>query len=257
MRLGSGSVVTRRPDDLQFLVEDGLEVLPTFAVTLSSPGMWIGRRNSASISCKLVHSEQAACVSCAVASASGRRRLRRSTVADRSRPGTRARCSCSSARSATQRSGARLLHIASDPAPARRRRVWRPGGARRAVDHSRAAAGPERPRRRRSAGGADLSTVGRSQSAAHRSRLRQARRVRSADPARPGELRARRRQRSRVSAASRRRDRGAAVPIFRRRLSRATSSIQGLARQGRGDVSGFAGDRKALDQGRISFGGDP
>src|SRR5271169_6157107 len=47
-------------EDLKLLVEDGLEVLPTFAVTLSSPGMWIGAPEFGVDFGKLVHSEQAA-----------------------------------------------------------------------------------------------------------------------------------------------------------------------------------------------------
>jgi acyl dehydratase len=48
------------PEDLKYLVEDQLEVLPTFAVTLSSPGMWIGAPEFGVDFVKLVHSEQAA-----------------------------------------------------------------------------------------------------------------------------------------------------------------------------------------------------
>ncbi len=48
------------PADLSFLLEDRLEVLPTFAVTLGSPGMWIRAPQFGVDFDKLVHSEQAA-----------------------------------------------------------------------------------------------------------------------------------------------------------------------------------------------------
>ncbi len=47
-------------EDLKFLIEDGLEVLPTFAVTLASPGMWIRAPEFGVDFMKLVHAEQAA-----------------------------------------------------------------------------------------------------------------------------------------------------------------------------------------------------
>jgi acyl dehydratase len=48
------------PADLSFLLEDRLEILPTFAVTLGSPGMWIRAPEFGVDFAKLVHSEQAA-----------------------------------------------------------------------------------------------------------------------------------------------------------------------------------------------------
>ena len=48
------------PADLQFLLEDRLAVLPTFAVTLGSPGMWIREPQFGVDFAKLVHYEQAA-----------------------------------------------------------------------------------------------------------------------------------------------------------------------------------------------------
>lgn len=47
-------------EDLSFLYETGLQVLPTFAVTLASPGMWIKDPAFGVDFAKLVHSEQAA-----------------------------------------------------------------------------------------------------------------------------------------------------------------------------------------------------
>jgi acyl dehydratase len=47
-------------EDLKFLIEDGLEVLPTFAVTLASPGMWIRAPKFGVDFDRLVHAEQAA-----------------------------------------------------------------------------------------------------------------------------------------------------------------------------------------------------
>ncbi len=47
-------------DDLAFLYEAGLSVLPTFAVTLASPGMWIKDPAFDVDFARLVHSEQAA-----------------------------------------------------------------------------------------------------------------------------------------------------------------------------------------------------
>jgi len=47
-------------DDLAFLLEDRLAVLPTFAVTLASPGAWIAATEFGVDFVKLVHSEQAA-----------------------------------------------------------------------------------------------------------------------------------------------------------------------------------------------------
>src|SRR5271165_4925329 len=47
-------------EDLMFIVEDGLETLPTFAVTLASPGMWIKAPEFGVDFVKLVHAEQAA-----------------------------------------------------------------------------------------------------------------------------------------------------------------------------------------------------
>ncbi len=48
------------PADLPFLLEDRLAVLPTLAVTLGSPGMWIRAPQFGVDFAKLVHSEQAA-----------------------------------------------------------------------------------------------------------------------------------------------------------------------------------------------------
>jgi acyl dehydratase len=48
------------PEDLKFLLEDGLEVLPTFAVTLASPGMWIRAPEFGVDFVKVLHGEQAA-----------------------------------------------------------------------------------------------------------------------------------------------------------------------------------------------------
>jgi acyl dehydratase len=47
-------------DDLNFLLEDRLTVLPTFAVTLASPGIWIAAPEFGVDFVKLVHAEQAA-----------------------------------------------------------------------------------------------------------------------------------------------------------------------------------------------------
>jgi acyl dehydratase len=47
-------------EDLTFLFEDRLEVLPTFGVTLASPGMWIKAPEFGVDFVKLVHAEQAA-----------------------------------------------------------------------------------------------------------------------------------------------------------------------------------------------------
>jgi acyl dehydratase len=48
------------PLDLPFLLEDRLKALPTFAVTLASPGMWIKAPQFGVDFAKLVHYEQAA-----------------------------------------------------------------------------------------------------------------------------------------------------------------------------------------------------
>ncbi len=48
------------PDDLPFLLEDRLRALPTFAVTLGSPGSWIRAPQFGVNYAKLVHYEQAA-----------------------------------------------------------------------------------------------------------------------------------------------------------------------------------------------------
>ena len=48
------------PDDLPFVLEDRLQTLPTFAVTLGSPGMWIKAPAFGVDYAKLVHYEQAA-----------------------------------------------------------------------------------------------------------------------------------------------------------------------------------------------------
>ena len=50
----------RDPDDLPFLLEDRLRALPTFTVTLGSPGMWIRAPQFGVDYAKLVHYEQAA-----------------------------------------------------------------------------------------------------------------------------------------------------------------------------------------------------
>ncbi len=47
-------------EDLNFLLEDRLAVVPTFAVTLASPGMWIAAPEFGVDFVKLVHAEQAA-----------------------------------------------------------------------------------------------------------------------------------------------------------------------------------------------------
>src|SRR6516165_8198927 len=47
-------------DDLPFLLEDRLRALPTFAVTLGSPGMWIKAPQFGVDFARLVHYEQAA-----------------------------------------------------------------------------------------------------------------------------------------------------------------------------------------------------
>jgi acyl dehydratase len=47
-------------DDLVFLLEDRLRVLPTYAVTLGSPGMWIKAPEFGVDFARLIHSEQAA-----------------------------------------------------------------------------------------------------------------------------------------------------------------------------------------------------
>jgi acyl dehydratase len=48
------------PSDLEFLLEDRLRILPTFAVTLGSLGMWIRQPEFGADFAKLVHYEQAA-----------------------------------------------------------------------------------------------------------------------------------------------------------------------------------------------------
>jgi acyl dehydratase len=55
--LGLGRVPTD-PDDLPYLLEDGLRALPTFAVTLGSPGAWIRAPEFGVNYAKLVHYEQ-------------------------------------------------------------------------------------------------------------------------------------------------------------------------------------------------------
>jgi acyl dehydratase len=50
----------RDPADLPYLLEDRLRALPTFAVTLGSPGMWIRAPQFGVDYAKLVHCEQAA-----------------------------------------------------------------------------------------------------------------------------------------------------------------------------------------------------
>lgn len=50
----------RDADDLGYLLEDRLAVLPTFAVTLASPGLWIAAPEFGVDFAKLVHVEQAA-----------------------------------------------------------------------------------------------------------------------------------------------------------------------------------------------------
>jgi acyl dehydratase len=57
--VGLGSEPTN-PADLSFLLEDRLEILPSYAVTLGSPGMWIRAPEFGVDFAKLVHSEQAA-----------------------------------------------------------------------------------------------------------------------------------------------------------------------------------------------------
>ena len=57
--VGLGADPTK-PADLPFLLEDRLAVLPTFAVTLGSPGMWIRAPEFGVDFAKLVHYEQAA-----------------------------------------------------------------------------------------------------------------------------------------------------------------------------------------------------
>ncbi len=57
--VGLGATPTD-PSDLPFLLEDRLAVLPTFAVTLGSPGMWIRAPEFGVDFAKLVHYEQAA-----------------------------------------------------------------------------------------------------------------------------------------------------------------------------------------------------
>ena len=60
MRWASGSAPTRPIlPILPFLLEDRLTVLPTFAVTLGSPGMWIRAPEFGVDFAKLVHYEQA------------------------------------------------------------------------------------------------------------------------------------------------------------------------------------------------------
>ena len=116
-------------EDLKFLVEDGLEVLPTFAVTLSSPGMWIRAPEFGVDFVKLVHSEQAAWFHAPLppeADVVGSAEVL--SLTDRG-PGRGAVLVLErKIRDAAKRP--RLLHIASDPAPPRRRRLRRPGGAR-------------------------------------------------------------------------------------------------------------------------------
>jgi acyl dehydratase len=57
--VGLGHDPTAR-EDLKYLVEDRLEVLPTFAVTLASPGMWIRAPEFGVDFIRLVHAQQAA-----------------------------------------------------------------------------------------------------------------------------------------------------------------------------------------------------
>jgi acyl dehydratase len=47
-------------EDLEYLIEDRLAVVPSFAVTLASPGMWIAAPEFGVDFMKLVHAEQAA-----------------------------------------------------------------------------------------------------------------------------------------------------------------------------------------------------
>ena len=126
MRSGSGSARTRPiRDDLPFLLEDRLEVLPTFAVTLGSPGMWI-RAPEFGVDFAEARPLRAG-------TRPFTRPCRRKPKLSRARGSLRSaiedrageRSSWSSARYPTPRSGARLLHAAADAAAAGRRRFRR------------------------------------------------------------------------------------------------------------------------------------
>src|SRR5271166_4256290 len=117
-------------EDLKFLVEDGLEVLPTFAVTLASPGMWIRAPEFGVDFIKLLHGEQAAWFHAPLppeAEVVGSARvLSLPTVAP-----DEARCSCSSERFETPGATTpiarcnRLCFCAATGASAARRRLSR------------------------------------------------------------------------------------------------------------------------------------
>ena len=175
------------PDDLLFLWEENLAVLPTFAVTLCTPGLWLRAPEFGVDFGKLVHAEQAATFHAPLPAATetvGSARV--ALLADRG-PGRGAVVALErEIRDAAKRRT--LLRVAADVVPPRRRRVRRTAGAERALDSPRSPTGCARRIRRRSACGAHLPALGRPQSAAHRSGSRWARRLRSADPAWPGEL---------------------------------------------------------------------
>ena len=162
MRSGSGSArIQPTARDLPFLLEDRLEVLPTLAVTLGSPGMWIRAEKFGVDFAKLVHYEQADRLST--------RRSRRTQKLSRARasfpPATGgragARSSSSNEEFQTPRRARGYCTLRADPAAARRRRFRRRTAEATRPRSSRTA---RRTRLRfsgRSARGAHLPAVGR------------------------------------------------------------------------------------------------
>ena len=221
--------------------------------------MWIRAPEFGVDFVKLVHSRTGSV-------RSTRRCLRRPTssaaarvaVADRPRP-RRGAVLVLERKIRDARSDVRLLHAAADPAPAWRRRLRRPGGARRCRRSSPSGQPDLSGRaRRRSAGGADLSTVGRLAircTPIPTSPSAPVSIVRSCTASRATRLPA---SRSRALcgfsptriAALKCRFSGVVFPgdvlDFRVWRDKREATFQA-----------FVGDRKALDQGRIAFGGDP
>ena len=100
-------------EDLKFLLEDGLEVLPTFAVTLASPGMWIRAPEFGVDFVKLVHAEQTASFHAPLPTEADVVGSAESPVADR--PRTRPRGSAGARTRDSRRSErSRLLYVASE-----------------------------------------------------------------------------------------------------------------------------------------------
>ena len=245
------------PDDLLFLWEEKLAVLPTFAVTLCTPGLWLRAPEFGVDFGKLVHAEQAATFHAplpAAAETVGSARV--ALLADRG-PGRGAVVALErEIRDAAKRRT--LLRVAADVVPPRRRRVWRTAGAERCARSSPIAnrmCAPNSPsiRARRSSTG----------SRATRIRCTSIRKPLGAAASIGRSCMAWRAMRSQAS-------RYRAPVAFRRPASPPFNAVSPSVvfpgdvlafKIWRGDgaavFQGFVGDRKVLDQGLVSFRGDP